>query len=264
MSGGNGSNHLGVNLAFTKFLFVLPARDDDAAKARLRAAAVVAARGFFNDFEAEGGRDTAPHETIQFLLNDDGTERAGIAGARYALQISSKYRPRLKEAEIELRRRLGDGIEVVALDGASRAPQYTSAEMYAFAYKHAGTRGSGRTQRNVIIIPIRKTSEWWEQGVLDRHTYFYPHTDGPSGNRVKGHARAAEAGISTIFRRLYYNPDGHGRADEFDFITYFECADEHLSTFDQICRALRDERQNPEWRFVVEGPEWRGKRVLRW
>jgi hypothetical protein len=85
-----------------------------------------------------------------------------------------------------------------------------------------------------------------------------------TGARVKGHARAAEAGIGTIYRRLYYNPDGTGRDGEFDFITYFECADEHLSTFEQICRALRDERQNPEWRYVVEGPEWRGKRVLKW
>src|SRR5437763_559910 len=54
------------------------------------------------------------------------------------------------------------------------------------------------------------------------------------------------------------------RQGEFDFITYFECSDENLPIFDQICRALRDERQNPEWKYVLEGPEWRGKRVLRW
>jgi hypothetical protein len=115
----------------------------------------------------------------------------------------------------------------------------------------------------VIIIPMRKSREWWEKQALDRQTYFYPHADA-SGARVKGHARAAEAGISTIYRRLYYNPDGHGRGEEWDFVTYFECADEHLATFDQICKALRDVRQNPEWRYVTEGQEWRGKRVLRW
>ena len=263
MNGSNGSS-LGVNLAFTKFLFVTPSRDDDAARTRLRAAGSVVARGFFNDFEAEGGRDTPPHETIQFLVNEDGHQRPGIAGARYALQVSSKYRPRLLETEMELRRRLAEHADVTALDGAVRVPQYTSAEMHAYAYKHASPRASGRSQRNVIIIPIRKTQEWWDKNPLDRHAYFYPHADAPTGTRVKGHARAAEAGISTVFRRLFYNPDGHSRADEFDFITYFECADEHLATFDQICRALRDERQNPEWRYVVEGPEWRGKRVLKW
>lgn len=260
---GNGTS-LGVNLAFTKFLFVTPARDDDAARTRLRAAGAIVARGFFNDFEAEGARDTPPHETIQFLVNEGGQERPGLSGSRYALQVSSKYRPRLNETEMELRRRLADNAAIVAVDGAVRAPHYTSAEMHAYAYKHARPRASGRIQRNVIILPIRKTPEWWEKSALERHAYFYPHADAKTGLPVKGHARSAEPGISTIFRRLYYNPDGHGRADQFDFITYFECADEHLATFDEICSALRDERQNPEWRYVVEGPEWRGKRVLKW
>jgi hypothetical protein len=263
MNGTNGGPP-GVNLAFTKFLFIMPARDDDAARTRLRAVGSNLARGFFNDYEAEGGRDTPPHETIQFLINEDGHQRPGLSGARYVLQVSSKYRPRLVETEQELRRRIGDNSEIVALDGAVRAPHFTSAEMYAYAYKSATPRSSGRVQRNAIIIPIRKTQEWWEKPMLDRHAYFYPHTDPATGARVKGHARAAEAGITTIYRRLYYNPEGPGRADEFDFIAYFECADEHVATFDQICRALRDERQNPEWRFVVEGPEWRGRRLLKW
>ena len=259
----NGTNHVGVNLAFTKFLFVTPARDDDAARTQLRGAGAIVGRGFFNDFEAEG-RDAPPQETIQFLINENGHQQAGLAGARYALQVSSKYRPRLQETEVELRRRLAGNATVTAIDGAVRVPQYTSAEMHAYAYKGASARMSGRVQRTVIIIPIRKTQEWWEKSALDRHAYFYPHTDSVSGAHVKGHARAAEAGISTIYRRLYYNPDGAGREGEFDFITYFECADEHVATFDQICRSLRDERQNPEWRYVVEGPEWRGRRVLKW
>ena len=264
MNGTNGTNHLGVNLAFTKFLFITPSRDDDAARTRLRSAGAIVARGFFNDFETEGSRDTPPHETIQFLVNDDGHGHAGLSGARYAFQVSSKYRPRLQETDVELRRRLAGNATITSLDGAVRVPQYTSAEMYAYAYKNAVQRASGRTQRNVIIIPISKTQEWWGKSPLDRHMYFYPHNDPQTATRVKGHARTAEAGISTIGRRLYHNPDGHSRPDEFDFITYFECADEHLATFDQICRALRDERQNPEWRYVVEGPEWRGRRVLKW
>jgi hypothetical protein len=75
---------------------------------------------------------------------------------------------------------------------------------------------------------------------------------------------AAEAGISKIYRRLYYNPDGYLLPGQFDFVTYFECADADLPVFDEICRRLRDVTLNPEWRFVTEGPEWRGKRVLRW
>jgi hypothetical protein len=260
----NGTNGLGVNLAFTKFLFIAPPHDDDAARARLRAAAAVAARGFFNDFETEGRRDKETQETIQFLVNEDGRNQPGLAGARYALQVSSRYRPRLEETEVELRRRVGNHASVTALNGAVRMPQYTSAEMHAYAFKNAAQRASGRTQPNVIIIPMNKTEQWWSQSALDRHAYFYPHADPETGARVHGHARTASAGIATIGRRVFYNPDGPGRANEFDFITYFECADAHLPVFDDICRALRDPRQNPEWRFVIEGPEWRGKRVLKW
>lgn len=263
---GNGTgfagNHLGVNLAYTKFFFVTPGRDDEATRLKLRTAGGTVGRGFFNDFDAEG-RDTPPHETIQFLVRAGDAGGAPATGAPYAMQICSKYRPRLKETEIELHRRVGEFAEVTALEGAVRVPQYTSAEMYSYAYKAALPRGSGRVQKNVIIIPMRKSQEWWDKQALDRQTYFYPHADG-EGARVKGHARAAEPGISTIYRKLYYNPDGHGRPDEWDFVTYFECADEHMETFDQICCSLRDVRQNPEWRYVTEGTEWRGKRVQRW
>lgn len=260
---GNGfaGRHLAVNAAFTKFLFVTPSHDDETTRVKLRAAGGIVARGFFNDFEAEG-RDSPPHETIQFLVRAD-PNGPKTEGAPYAMQLCSKYRPRLQETDVELRRRVADFAEVTTFDGAVRVPQYTSASMHAYAYAHAIPRASGRVQRNVIIIPMSKSQEWWDKPALDRQTYFYPHADS-TGDRVKGHALAAEAGIPAIYRKLYYNPDGHGRSNEWDFVTYFECADEHLQTFDRICQSLRDVRQNPEWCYVTEGPEWRGRRVVRW
>ena len=222
------------------------------------------ARGFFNDFDAQNGHDTGPHETIQFFVAANPRGLEGLAGARYVIQISSKYRPRLADAEVELRRRLGAHAQLVALDGATRVPHYTSAEMHAYAYKCAMVRTTGRLARNAIIIPIRKTPEWWAMTPLERHTYFYPHTNPVTHQPAKGHALAAEAGIQLVYRQIYYDPDGHSIDGHYDFITYFECADEHLSTFDHIRHNLRDERQNPEWRYVIEGPEWRGRRVLKW
>ena len=81
---------------------------------------------------------------------------------------------------------------------------------------------------------------------------------------MQGHARAAEEGIASIYRRLYHNPDGYERPGEFDFLTYFECEDPHVETFGRVHAALRDTARNPEWRYVEEGPLWRGHRVLRW
>ena len=262
-SGSNGTNHLGVNLAYTKFLFISPQCDDEATKGKLRAAAATISRAYFNDFEADGARDAAPQDSVQFLSSTCAAG-ATCSRARYVMQISSRYRPRLQETEAELRRRISDVAAINAINGAMRVPQYTSAEMHAYAYRDARTRPPGRLQHQVIIIPMSKTPGWWDMSALERHAYFYPHTDAHTGRQVKGHAVAADAGISTIYRRLYYNPDGHGRPGEFDFITYFECDEQHLPVFDEICRSLRDVDQNPEWKFVVEGPEWRGKRVLKW
>jgi len=261
-NGQSGPNHLGVNLSFTKFLFVTPRQDDDGAHAKMRQAGACIARGFFNDFDAESGHDAPPHETIQFMLAGGFRSSAGLGAARYVAQVCSKYRPRLDEIEAELRRRVGDCAEVVALDGAQRVPQYTSAEMYAYAYKPSPPRTTGRLVRNAIIIPVTKKPEWWALDPLDRHAYFYPSRNGHSD--IRGHARSAEAGISTIYKKIYYHPDGHGLAGQYDFISYFECADEHLATFDEICRNLRNVDLNPEWNYVEEGPEWRGHRVLRW
>jgi hypothetical protein len=261
----NGQPGIGVNLSFTKFLFIVPSRDDDSTLTRVRAAGAIISRGFFNDFDADGTRDVQPKETIQFLMTDGpvGT-REGLGAARYVAQVSANYRPRLQEVEGELLRRIGPVADVIVVNGAERALRYTSAELYNHAYKRAIPRISGRVARNAIILPINKTAQWWDKSVLERHVYFYPHHDAAAGCPVKGHVQTAEAGIPTIYRRLYHNPDGYQRAREFDFIACFECADEQLPVFDQICRALRDERQNPEWRFVLEAPEWRGRRVLRW
>lgn len=269
MANGNGfspgANQLGANLSFTKFLFVIARRDDDAVAVRLKAAGGTIARGFFNDFDADGTRDAQPHETIQFLVSDrERPEEGGIGAARYAVQVSGKYRPRLQELEAELRRRLGDAAHVLAIDGAERTPRYTSADLYEFAYRNAVPRKTGRTARNAFVLPLSKTAEWWQKSSLERHAYFYPHVDEATGCPVGGHARTAEAGISRIYRRLYHNPDGYERQGEFDFIRYFECEDPHVETFDRICDALRDTTRNPEWQFVREGPLWRGRRVLKW
>lgn len=269
---GNGSS-VGANLAYAKFLFVVARADDDAIGARLRTAGGNIARGFFNDFDIDDNRETQvqPSDTIHFFVREGEVAQPTPGGvgpflhkARHLVQVSSKYRPRLQEIEEELGRRIGDAADVIPVDGALRTPRYSSPEMAHYSNKGAPPRRSGRLSRNAIIMPIRKTAEWWQKSTLERHAYFYPHIDHASASPVKGHAVAAERGIPALFRRVYHNPDGYERPNEFDFVTYFECDDEALPVFDHVLHALRDFHQNPEWRYVQEGPIWRGKRVLRW
>jgi hypothetical protein len=271
---GHPTNGAGVlsNVAFTKFLFVIARADDDAHGARLRTAGGNIARGFFNDFDIDDARETQAQrfETIQFYVREgeppdpEQCPEPGIQKARHMVQVSSKYRPRLQEIDEELRRRIGDSAEILALEGAFRNPRYSSPEMVQYSTKGSPLRRSGRLSKNAILLPIRKTPEWWQKSALERHSYFYPHIDHASASPVKGHALAAEKGIPSLFRRVFHNPDGYERQGEFDFLTYFECEDEALPVFDQVLNALRDFHQNPEWRYVEEGPIWRGRRVLRW
>ena len=186
MNTTNGNGHppkLGVNQTYTKFFFVT-LHDQPSAGTRIRQVGSAVARGFFNDFDADGQRDLHMFETIQFLLaNRTQPCREGLLSATHVAQVSAKYRPRLDEVDAEFRRRLGNLGSVRTLDGAVRTPRYTSAEMDDFAYRRALGRSSGRETPNVIILPMSKTNEWWAMSALERQTYFYPHTDERSAGR---------------------------------------------------------------------------------
>ena len=65
-------------------------------------------------------------------------------------------------------------------------------------------------------------------------------------------------------RRTYKNAAEPAPEGEYDFINYFECTDEDVPRFHEVCAALRDVSRNPEWRFVREGPTWQGRRVATW
>ncbi len=47
----------------------------------------------------------------------------------------------------------------------------------------------------------------------------------------------------------------------YDFVGYFEFAEQDAQTFRDVMSGLRDVKQNPEWKYVREGPEWWGRRV---
>jgi hypothetical protein len=101
---------------------------------------------------------------------------------------------------------------------------------------------------------MKKTAAWWEKHWMERHTYFLPRYEGGRMTH-QGHALAPEAGIRCLMRRTYRSEG------DYDFLTYFECADEGVPVFHQVCASLRDVKKNPEWSFVREGPSWQGRRV---
>jgi hypothetical protein len=157
---------------------------------------------------------------------------------------------------------LGPAVNVLA--GVVRPMLYTGTLMHNFAYGHRVVQQPGALTPNAFLLPMRKSAAWWAKGWMERHTYLLPRYDESGRMRHEGHALAAEAGIAALMRRTYKNPVEPAPPGEYDFLTYFECADDGVATFHEVCAALRDVTRNPEWAFVHEGPTWHGRRVATW
>ena len=168
----------------------------------------------------------------------------------------------LLEYENGLRALLEDaGGSVETLSGVQRPRSYTSHAMTQYAYTRAQQPGPGSAHPLGVVTPMNKSAQWWGLDWMHRESFFLPRYDANENMILKGHALAADAGISCITRRLVHAPDGYGQDGSYDFVGYFEFADADAATFSAVMAALRDTEQNPEWGYISEGPEWWGRRV---
>ncbi|PKB64977.1 MAG: hypothetical protein BZY80_01295 [SAR202 cluster bacterium Io17-Chloro-G2] len=168
----------------------------------------------------------------------------------------------IKQYEAVLRALVqGAGGSVETLAGVMRPSSYTSHAMTQFAYVHAMPPGPGDRYPLAAVTPMNKTTAWWEMDFLHRESFFLPRYDENEEMVVKGHALVSAAGVPCVNRRLIHAPEGYGLEGNYDFVGYFEFAEAGASVFREVMAGLRDTRQNPEWKYVVEGPEWWGRRV---
>jgi hypothetical protein len=216
-----------------------------------------------NEFEAAGG--PGPRDSVAFLRRSGGA--AGniadddVLHADAVIHVFSRQPETAGEFCAEATRLLAPAVRVRVLKGVTRPRNYTGAAMNNWAYARQVVQQPGTVMPNAFLVPLSKTPDWWAKDWMERHTYFLPRYDDHGRMTSQGHALAAEAGISCLLRRTYRSATWPASAGEYDFLTYFECADADVTTFHQVCRALRDVGRNPEWRFVREGPTWQGRRV---
>ena len=218
-----------------------------------------------NEFETT---DQDPPQTIAYLRRSSATSGDiaddGLLRTDAVIHVAATTPEPVAEFCAELARRLGPAITPRVLQGIVRPKRYTGDAMHNFAYAHRVLQQPGAVMPNAFLVPMRKSDEWWEKNWMERHTYFLPRYD-ESGRMVsQGHALAAAPGIGCLMRRTYWNVAEPAPTGESDFINYFECADEDVPVFHQVCGALRDVTRNPEWQFVHEGPTWQGRRVATW
>jgi hypothetical protein len=221
--------------------------------------------GLRNEFDP--GADHPPN-AIAFLRGTGSTlgdiADFSLLHADVVVHVASASAALVTEFIAELRCLLDPVIQARILNGVVRPMTYTGLAMFNFAYAHRVLQQPASVMPNAFLIPMSKTPAWWTKDWMERHTYFLPRYD-DSGHRIaEGHALAAVAGIPCIMRRFYKAAMEPTPPGAYDFITYFECADEDISTFHEVCAALRDTARNPEWEFVREGPTWHGQRVATW
>lgn len=196
------------------------------------------------------------------LSQDRDVPHPALTGAHGLIRLeAASPEPLLKyEAGFrELMESQGGGVE--ALTGVQRPRSYTSHAMVQYAYAGALQPGTGARYPLGVVTPMNKNEAWWAMDWMHRESFFLPRYDQQENLAVKGHALAAEAGVPCITRRLVHAPDGYGLEGSYDFVGYFEFAEEAAPTFRAVMEALRDVAQNPEWAYISEGPEWWGRRV---
>ena len=120
---------------------------------------------------------------------------------------------------------------------------YTDAEKRReLASISAGERGP-----RAVLIPISKSEAWWAMAQDERERFFRRSPDRP------GHVEIGTRHAGSIFRRLYHARYQPG--SQWDFLTYFELAEDDTDAFRALLAELRDPALNPEWQYVERETE---------
>ena len=96
------------------------------------------------------------------------------------------------------------------------------------------------------LIPIKKSARWWELPQDERRLIF---------EETSHHTAMGVEYLPAIVRRLHHCRD---IGEPFDFLTWFEYAEEHSPAFEELVSRLRATK---EWDFVEREIDIRLKRI---
>lgn len=221
--------------------------------------------GLRNEYDSAGAD---PPQSIAYLRRVSAVPGqiadTGLLDAEAIVHVAAAAPEPITEFRAGLARLLGPAVTPRVLAGGARPPSYTGQAMFNYAYAERVLQQPATVSPNAFIVPVSKTAEWWHKDWMERHTYFLPRYDDAGTMQNEGHALAAAPGITCLLRRTYTSLAEPATSTEFDFVSYFECANADVPVFHEVCDALRDVTRNPEWAFVREGPTWHGRRTETW
>ena len=132
-----------------------------------------------------------------------------------------------------------------ALTGVASYVRYVERpEKTALKSVQAGLRRPEATR--AALIPIRKSSAWWELTQEERRKIFEDKSR---------HIADSLKYLPAIARQLYHCRD---LGEPFDFLTWFEYAPQNALFFEDLVRALR---ATEEWRYVEREVDIRVTRI---
>lgn len=107
--------------------------------------------------------------------------------------------------------------------------------------------GLGRKEATLgALIPIKKSAEWWNLTQEERRQIFEAKSH---------HTEEGLKYLPAIARQLYHC---HDLGEPFDFLTWFEYAEEHADEFEKLVDYLR---KTEEWAYVDREVDIRVRRA---
>jgi hypothetical protein len=141
-----------------------------------------------------------------------------------------------------LSKRLPIASSVIQFYGVTQHLHYTSDAQRRELDQRSISELEPSDHTTAVLIPIRKSEEWWKLSQDQRQAYFQTDTH-------QGHTAIGLMYVEQIFRKLYHSRY-LGVVLGYDFLTYFEFEDVYKSNFRTLLSELRDTENNPEWVFV--------------
>lgn len=156
--------------------------------------------------------------------------------SRNVVRIETSVPPSLSEE-------MFSGSSVIQFYGVTQHLHYTSDDQRQELDRRSIPELEPSEHTMAVLIPIRKSEEWWKLS-QDRRQAYFQKTDTHEGHTAVGLRYADQ-----IFRKLYHSRYLNAVLS-YDFLTYFEFKDVYGRNFRTLLSELRDKKKNPEWAFV--------------
>lgn len=167
-----------------------------------------------------------------------GTSPIGLGPGLPVVRIESQTPPLLTQPAWTSPRDPG-----IVFQGVTQTLHYTNTTQQQELDERSRPELEPAIDTTAVLIPIRKSLEWWQLAQDQRQAHFQTRGAKP------GHTAIGLAYVDRVYRKLY-----HSRytllSAPYDFLTYFEFRQVYTNDFNLLLRELRDTTRNPEWTYT--------------